>query len=105
MNDGAEETMIGITIEEIAPDEEPAKALTPSIIFVIPYRDRKEHLEQFRRHMKMVMEDIDPGTYRFLIVHQRDTKSFNRGAMKNIGFMAMRAKYPDTYKNITFIFD
>ena len=102
MNDGAEETMIGITIEEIAPDEKP---LTPSIIFVIPYRDRKEHLEQFRRHMKMVMEDIDPGTYRFLIVHQCDTKSFNRGAMKNIGFITASRLYPNDYRNMTFVFN
>jgi len=105
MNDDAEENMIGITIEEIAPDEKPAKAQIPSIIFVIPYRDRKEHLEQFRRHMKMVMEDIESGTYRFLIVHQCDTKSFNRGAMKNIGFITASRLYPNDYRNMTFVFN
>ena len=102
MNDDTEENMIGITIEEIAPDQKP---LTPSIIFVIPYRDRKEHLEQFRRHMKMVMEDIESGTYRFLIVHQCDTKSFNRGAMKNIGFITASRLYPNDYRNMTFVFN
>ena len=102
MNYDTEENMIGITIEEIAPDEKPR---TPSIIFVIPYRDRKEHLEQFRRHMKMVMEDIESGTYRFLIVHQCDTKSFNRGAMKNIGFITASRLYPNDYRNMTFVFN
>jgi len=55
--------------------------------------------------MKMVMEDIDPGTYRFLIVHQRDTKSFNRGAMKNIGFITASRLYPNDYRNMTFVFN
>jgi hypothetical protein len=43
--------------------------------------------------------------YEIYFSHQSDTRMFNRGAMKNIGFIAMKQKYPDTYKNITFVFN
>jgi hypothetical protein len=55
--------------------------------------------------MKTVMEDYDPETYKYLIVHQCDTRSFNRGAMKNIGFITAVKMYPKDYQNITFVFN
>jgi len=42
--------------------------------------------------------------YEVFFVHQWDNRLFNRGAMKNIGFIAMKEKYPDSYKTMTFIF-
>lgn len=77
----------------------------PKIIFIVPYRDRKEHLEHFRSQMKIVLEDYDPADYRFLFSHQCDKRTFNRGAMKNIGFIAAKTMYPNDYKNITFVFN
>lgn len=77
----------------------------PARIFIIPYRDRINDKAAFLENMKNLLEDSalsDP--YEIYFAHQCDIRPFNRGAMKNIGFMAMRAKYPDTYKNITFIF-
>ena len=56
-------------------------------------------------YMKYLLEDIPANTYEIFFVHQNDAKPFNRGAMKNIGFLAMRDKYRDNYKNITFIFN
>lgn len=76
----------------------------PKFVFIIPYRDRKNHLLLFERQMKYVLEDIDPAEYRIIYAHQCDTRSFNRGAMKNIGFLAMKKEYPKDYLSMTFVF-
>jgi hypothetical protein len=78
----------------------------PSLVFIVPYRDRQQQLAFFDKQMrKTVLEDMDPSSYSIYYVEQCDTRDFNRGAMKNIGFLAMKAKYPDDYKNITFVFN
>jgi hypothetical protein len=51
------------------------------------------------------MEDIPKEDWVFFFVHQKDNRPFNRGAMKNIGFLAMKYKYPNEYRNIIFIFN
>jgi hypothetical protein len=55
--------------------------------------------------MKIVLEDMEPGSCKIYYIHQTDSREFNRGAMKNIGFLAMKAKYPNDYQNITFVFN
>jgi hypothetical protein len=77
----------------------------PKIVFIIPYRDRVEHKEFFTVYMKHVLEDIPKTDYEIYFVEQKITLPFNRGAMKNIGFLALKYKYPDSYKNITFVFN
>lgn len=42
--------------------------------------------------------------YRILYIHQRDSRGFNRGALKNIGFMVVKEWYPNDYKNMTLVF-
>jgi hypothetical protein len=54
--------------------------------------------------MKYILEDL-PNNYEIFFIHQCDSKPFNRGAMKNIGFIAMKNKYPNHYKSISFVFN
>ena len=79
--------------------------VAPKMIFIVPYRDRKEHKTFFTTYMKHIMEDIPKTDYEIYFAEQKDTRPFNRGGMKNIGFIAMKYKYPNDYKNITFIFN
>jgi hypothetical protein len=75
----------------------------PNRIFIVPYRNRIHHKFFFCRQMDFLLEGEDD--YEIYFVHQDDSRPFNRGATKNIGFLAMKEKYPNDYKNISFIFN
>lgn len=94
--------------------EEPAPALTtepaqtpesviPSIVFIVPYRDREKHYNIFSPTMKIALLNGPP--YKIFYVHQTDSRGFNRGAMKNIGFLVVKNMYPNDYQNITLVFN
>jgi hypothetical protein len=55
--------------------------------------------------MKTVLSNIPTSSYKILYIHQLDTREFNRGAMKNIGFLVVKNMYPDDYQNITLVFN
>jgi hypothetical protein len=75
----------------------------PKKIFIVPYRNRPQQKFFFEKYMNFILEyDYE---YEIYFSHQCDERSFNRGATKNIGFLAMKAKYPNHYKNINFIFN
>jgi hypothetical protein len=86
-----------VVTEEIKP--------IPKIVFIVPYRDRKTHLKFFSQHMAYIMEDVPKTDYTFLLIHQDDTRGFNRGAVKNIGFLRVKHLYPDDYKKMTLVFN
>ena len=75
----------------------------PKRVFIVPYRNRVQHKFFFSKYMSYILEDKDD--YEIYFSHQCDARTFNRGAIKNIGFMAVRDKYPEHYKDITFIFN
>lgn len=53
---------------------------------IVPYRNRFDHLEQFK---KEIIEYLDSNAYEnyvIIIVEQDDAKLFNRGMLLNIGF-------------------
>ena len=76
----------------------------PTRVFIVPYRSRPNQKAEFLKNMKILLEDLTE-PYEIYFSHQCDTRPFNRGAMKNLGFIAIKNKYPNNYKDITFIFN
>ena len=74
------------------------------LIFIIPFRNRETHLNVFSTFMKYIMEDYKENEVLYLVCNQKDTRPFNRGAMKNLGFMISKYLFPERYKEITFVF-
>lgn len=77
----------------------------PKVIFIVPYRNREKHKENFLSRIQYLFEDVPTNEYEIIFSHQQDTRAFNRGAMKNLGFIYSKLKYPNNYKDITFVFN
>ena len=77
----------------------------PQIVFIVPYRDKYLEKDFFAAQMLKVLEDYPDTYYKILYIHQNDDQTFNRGAMKNIGFLILKNQYPNYYKNITLVFN
>jgi hypothetical protein len=75
----------------------------PKRVFIVPYRNRVQHKFFFSKYMSFILEHCDD--YEIYFSHQCDARTFNRGASKNIGFLAIKDKYPQHYKDITFVFN
>jgi hypothetical protein len=80
------------------------KVTYPKFVFIVPYRSRIQHKYYFSNYVTSILKDsIEP--YEIYFSHQCDARSFNRGGTKNIGFLAVKNKYPNNYKDITFVFN
>lgn len=90
---------------EIQPSDDVIPQKVPKLVFIVPYRDREQQKSFFLRQMQYVLEDMNKDDYAIYFAHQCDNRDFNRGAMKNIGFLAMKQKYPNDYQHITFVFN
>jgi hypothetical protein len=75
----------------------------PKRVFIVPYRNRQEHKFFFLRQMSFLLENAED--YEIYFSHPCDPRAFNRGAVRNIGFLAVKQKYPNDYKNMSFIFN
>jgi len=73
----------------------------PDIIFIVPYRDRAPQRFAFTSIMEKIVEDLN---CKIVFSHQKDTRPFNRGAVKNTGFLFVKNSYPEHYKDITIVF-
>lgn len=62
--------------------------IIPKRVFIVPYRNRLQHKFFFSKQMEFILEDDDD--YEIYFSHQCDRRHFNRGATRNIGFLAMR---------------
>ncbi len=85
----------------------------PKKVFIVPYRDREYHKHFFLKYMNYILEEEEKekggnetsNQSVILFAHQQDQRPFNRGAMKNLGFLvAAKDLWPNNYKEITFIF-
>ena len=84
-------------------DTTPITEFVPKKVFIVPYRNRPQHKFFFSKYMSFILEGKND--YEIYFSHQCDARTFNRGGAKNIGFLAVKEKYPQHYKNITFIFN
>jgi hypothetical protein len=78
--------------------------MPPKRVFIVPYKNRIQHKYFFSEYMTNVILKSQTD-YEIYLSHQCDNRPFNRGGVKNIGFMALKKKYPNDYKDITFIFN
>ena len=75
----------------------------PKKVFIVPYRNRPQHKFFFSKYMSFILEEKND--YEIYFSHQCDARTFNRGATKNIGFLAVKEKYPEHYKDIILVFN
>ena len=73
----------------------------PDIIIIVPYRDRVSQRSAF---LKIMPEILKGKNYEIYFAHQKDNRPFNRGAVKNLGFLHVKRKYGLDCKNITIVF-
>jgi len=67
--------------------------MSPHYVFIVPYKNREHHKVFFEKYMEYVLEDVDKKTYEIYFSHQTDNRKFNRGAVKNIGFLVMKKNW------------
>jgi hypothetical protein len=67
--------------------------MIPKIIFIVPYRNREQQQHTFNVYIQHILEDYPKDYCKVFFVEQNNQHHyFNRGAVKNIGFLAIRGK-------------
>ena len=80
--------------------------MAPHTVFVIPYRNREQHKILMDKYIEDLKTSRNWGDddFQAIYAHQCDKRPFNRGAMKNIGFLMIKSLYPTDYKNMNIVF-
>jgi hypothetical protein len=65
--------------------------MPPRLGIIVPYRDRRQHLDIFIPRMREFFRANPEIDYRILVVEQSAGLPFNRGAIKNIGYLYLAA--------------
>lgn len=60
--------------------------MSDKLSIIIPYRDRKEHLNQFVPFINNYLNTHLQNDFNIIIVEQANSNKFNRGSLINIGF-------------------
>jgi len=61
--------------------------MPPRLGIIVPYRDRQQHLDAFIPYMGEFFRANSEISCRVLVVEQTSGLPFNRGAIRNIGFL------------------
>lgn len=78
--------------------------MSPTTIFIVPYRNRIPQKAYFEKYFEdRVSKQSGMETAEYYFIHQKDKRPFNRGAIKNIGFLILSKKYSE-WRDITFVF-
>ena len=62
---------------------------------IVPYRNRFEHLQQFKEHITSYLDSNSYDDYVVIVVEQDDANLFNRGMLLNIGFKEAKKQQCD----------
>jgi len=79
----------------------------PKTIFIVPYKNRPTQKNAFLEYFNKLIienENLNKENTQLFFINQQDDRLFNRGAIKNIGFIVVKNLYPEHYKNITLIY-
>lgn len=66
------------------------------LVVIVPYRDRKEHKDIFIPHIKKYLNEKNI-EHHIIIVEQDNNAVFNRGKLRNIGFLEACKRFTDFY--------
>ena len=74
-----------------------------TLAIIVPYRDRRDHLDVFLPHMDEFLSDknID---YTIFVIEQADDKPFNYGKLCNVAFTLINKNEPDYHEYDYFCF-
>lgn len=79
----------------------------PNTIFIVPYKNRPTQKIEFIKYFNKIIEknsNLNKNSTKLFFINQNDNRIFNRGGIKNIGFLIVKKLYPNNYKNITLIY-